>query len=296
LIPNTPTPNGPFCGDGTVQPQFNEKCDPGSGLTPVDAVGCDKDCTVASCGDGHVNAAAGEQCEDGNTNNGDGCENDCTITVPRCGDGNTDAPGEACDDGNTSNTDVCTNACTLAACGDGFIREGIETCDDGNNLACGTCSSGCGAATPAAVASGLIFAAAGANLVDDPLNRDTFTVDDGVGTVVTFEFTNGTPATGNIPITFLATDTNNAMASKIVTAINGTGLKITATGVLGIVVLTHQQKTSNGNKTITETVATPNFGVFGMSGGQAGDCVTGNGCSVDDDCASHVCQANNTCQ
>ena len=246
------------------------------------------------CGDGHVNAAV-EACDDSNTINGDGCESNCTLTVtppPTCGDGSTDA-GEACDDGNSSNTDACTNACAIAACGDGFIREGVEVCDDRNNLVCGTCSLGCGIVTPAAAATGLIFAAAGANLVDG----DAFTLDDGVGTVKTFEFTNATPAAGNIQITFAAADNNNAMANKIATLINGAGLKINAAfdatpgSVIGIVTLAHQQKTSNGSKAISENVATPNFGVFGMGGGQAGDCVTGNGCSVDDDCASHSCTA-----
>ncbi|MEN8232640.1 MAG: DUF4215 domain-containing protein, partial [Thermodesulfobacteriota bacterium] len=50
-------------------------------------------CTVTPppapvCGDGNVDA--GEQCDDGNSTNGDGCESDCTITpppAPVCGDG-----------------------------------------------------------------------------------------------------------------------------------------------------------------------------------------------------------------
>ena len=36
-------------------------------------------------------------------------------------------------------------------------------------------------------------------------------------------------------------------------------------------------------------MTTPNFQTFGMAGGQAGDCDTGDGCKTADDCTSHVC-------
>ncbi len=38
---------------------------------------CDEDCTIARCGDGTVNASAGESCDDGNVLAGDGCNADC---------------------------------------------------------------------------------------------------------------------------------------------------------------------------------------------------------------------------
>ena len=45
-------------------------------------------------------------------------------------------PGEECDDGNNDNTDGCVDNCRLATCGDGHIQQGVETCDEGaGNLA-----------------------------------------------------------------------------------------------------------------------------------------------------------------
>ena len=50
---------------------------------------------------------------------------------PECGNGDTEE-GEECDDGNTSNTDGCTNDCKSSSCGDGFKQHG-EWCDDGED-------------------------------------------------------------------------------------------------------------------------------------------------------------------
>ncbi|HRI68180.1 MAG TPA: proprotein convertase P-domain-containing protein, partial [Polyangium sp.] len=52
-------------------------------------------CNPAFCGDGTVNGA--ETCDDANMMNGDGCDNNCTISA--CGNG-IPAGMEACDDGN----------------------------------------------------------------------------------------------------------------------------------------------------------------------------------------------------
>ncbi|MBI5508374.1 MAG: hypothetical protein HY903_06445 [Deltaproteobacteria bacterium] len=60
-----------FCGDRRVQAR--ETCDTGH-----DSPGCDVDCTAPSCGDGHINHAAGESCDDGGTLAGDGCAAACT--------------------------------------------------------------------------------------------------------------------------------------------------------------------------------------------------------------------------
>ncbi|MFC1608550.1 SdrD B-like domain-containing protein [Patescibacteria group bacterium] len=62
------------------------------------------------CGDGNVDA--GEQCDDGNNANGDGCSVTCTIekTTPYCGDGNVDE-SEKCDDGNNVDGDGCSATC-----------------------------------------------------------------------------------------------------------------------------------------------------------------------------------------
>ncbi|MFH1759089.1 MAG: DUF4215 domain-containing protein [Patescibacteria group bacterium] len=60
------------CGDGEVN-QPEEECDEGT----ADTATCDRDCTLVACGDNHVNTVAGEQCDDGNTNNNDGCSASC---------------------------------------------------------------------------------------------------------------------------------------------------------------------------------------------------------------------------
>ena len=61
------------CGNGITDP--GEQCDAGFLATAL----CDLDCTVVLCGDGLVNVVAGEQCDDGNTIDGDGCRNTCTL-------------------------------------------------------------------------------------------------------------------------------------------------------------------------------------------------------------------------
>jgi cysteine-rich repeat protein len=65
-------------------------------------------------------------------------------------------PGEECDDGNHEDKDGCTNACTCAACGDGVLHifattppngmcppAPIEECDDGNLVSGDGCSATC---------------------------------------------------------------------------------------------------------------------------------------------------------
>jgi cysteine-rich repeat protein len=60
------------------------------------------------CGDGTTNA--GEECDDGNTDNADNCSNLCVI-ADGCADGNLDA-GEQCDDNNVIAGDGCSSTCT----------------------------------------------------------------------------------------------------------------------------------------------------------------------------------------
>jgi cysteine-rich repeat protein len=54
------------CGDGVHG--GDEGCDDGN---PDDGDGCDTNCTPTACGNGIV--TAGEQCDDGNVVDGDGC-------------------------------------------------------------------------------------------------------------------------------------------------------------------------------------------------------------------------------
>jgi hypothetical protein len=67
------SPNTPVCGNGVVEEA--EACDD-AGVSAA----CNADCTVAACGDGIGNAAAGEMCDDGNGSATDLC--DACMPVP----------------------------------------------------------------------------------------------------------------------------------------------------------------------------------------------------------------------
>jgi cysteine-rich repeat protein len=120
------------------------------------------------CGDGILNVAEG--CDDGNRDNGDGCNRICQIdanwacpTPGRpcqdlriCGNGLLTSD-ETCDDGNTKDGDGCSKDCQrieegfecrvpgrrcTPKCGDSRII-GNETCDDGNDKSDDGCGSTC---------------------------------------------------------------------------------------------------------------------------------------------------------
>jgi cysteine-rich repeat protein len=138
----TVQPHQAACGDGTLD--AGEECDDGN---TANGDGCDATCNneaghTCGCGDGIVQE--GEQCDDGNTTAGDGCSATCT-SEPVCGDGHQD-PGEQCDDGNTDNNDACRNDCTLcpstSVCGNGLVESG-EACDDGNTVDGDGCRNDC---------------------------------------------------------------------------------------------------------------------------------------------------------
>ncbi len=66
----------------------------------------------AVCGDGKVEGR--EQCDDGNPDNGDGCELDCKVTpasLVACGNGKKEG-SESCDDGNAQWGDGCEPDCS----------------------------------------------------------------------------------------------------------------------------------------------------------------------------------------
>jgi len=94
-----------------------------------------------TCGDGILDP--GEECDDANTIEEDGCLSTCRGN--RCGDGHIWAAREYCDDGNDRNTDRCVTGCRWAYCGDGYIEIGEEICDDGNELDGDDCPADCGA-------------------------------------------------------------------------------------------------------------------------------------------------------
>ena len=171
------------CG---VRGNLNGQSD-GGDLVVIDAAPGDVDSFIApsadaaACGDGVHEA--GEQCDDGNGDNGDGCSANCllevgwqcpTIGAPcerevYCGDGIVESP-ETCDDGNSMPGDGCSGTCqsepnyvcefpdpmtvpphqvciSTVVCGDGVV-EGDEACDDGTTTGLGGCSSDCSLVEP----------------------------------------------------------------------------------------------------------------------------------------------------
>ncbi len=110
-----------LCGNGMLDP--GEACDDAG-----ESAKCNADCTPA-CGDGTVDAAAGEECDDGNSRDGDCCAATCMFepAASRCGDGNLCNGDETCD-----GTGLCQLGTPLE-------------CDDGNVYTVDSCdsSSGC---------------------------------------------------------------------------------------------------------------------------------------------------------
>jgi cysteine-rich repeat protein len=129
-----------FCGDGVTN--NGELCDPSD--PQFGAARCNTDCTPTHCGDGKLDTAAGEQCDDGNNLNADGCSATCVLE--RCRNGVLD-PGEQCD-GALGQQPCNTQTCLQEICGNG-IRDndnatGVhEQCDDGNIADGDGCSATC---------------------------------------------------------------------------------------------------------------------------------------------------------
>lgn len=144
----------PLCGNGLVDPNAGEDCDPGQ----VDSLGCNSNmagafsCKAARCGDGYVNLAAGEKCDSGGMDspqcNGKIC------TFPVCGDNYINpAAGEQCES-NGRDTQTCNGsnagslACHSPSCGDGYINTAFtpggelapEQCDNAGGVDSITCN------------------------------------------------------------------------------------------------------------------------------------------------------------
>jgi len=170
-----PNPYLGICGNGAIEPAFDEECDEGEGNG--DAAACTEECQLSVCGDGLVRSGveecdlgalnsdegdctlnctikecgdgivqSGEACDDGSFNrwppNGQGgCSIYC-VNLPECGNGAVEE-GEACDDGNADDEDGCLSTCISSSCGDGLVQEGVEECDDGNSADDDLCPSTC---------------------------------------------------------------------------------------------------------------------------------------------------------
>ena len=144
-------------------------CDPPASAAP-DGTACGAGliclgagCVTSACGDGFADPARGEDCDDGNTTDGDGCDNDCTFTCSAdadCADADVcdgletcSAPGtsaSACAEGSAPPAGtscgsglLCSGgACVAARCGDTFVT-GTEQCDDGNTTDGDGCENDC---------------------------------------------------------------------------------------------------------------------------------------------------------
>ncbi len=92
-----------------------------------------------------LQTALGEQCDDGNRVNGDGCSADCKFErTYDCGDGILNPSTEQCDTGagNANLPSTCRPTCIYPYCGDGIL-DFNEVCDDGNKLNGDGCSALC---------------------------------------------------------------------------------------------------------------------------------------------------------
>ncbi len=116
LMPNScvsmnPCLGAPMCTVVMVNKQTGQKCVAGPPVADGTACGMGLicvagTCKMSACGDGIVDKNAGEQCEPPNTNT---CDAQCHLK-PVCGNGMREN-GEQCDDGNTVNLDGCSATC-----------------------------------------------------------------------------------------------------------------------------------------------------------------------------------------
>jgi cysteine-rich repeat protein len=153
---------GTDCTVGGAGGEVNVQTDPSTGVITLT-------CVPNQMGNGIMDP--GEQCDDANTTNGDGCSStgqiepgftcagepsDCAPAAQVMGNGTVEPP-EQCDDGDTTNGDGCTStgqvepgftcsAGSPSVCGpvppnmgNGIIDPG-EECDDGNNLSGDGCN------------------------------------------------------------------------------------------------------------------------------------------------------------
>ena len=149
---DTPNPGGEYKAWATPVEDYDASADRFHGFVPryskTDNFKVRSVVSQPVCGNGIVEE--GEQCDDGNTVNGDGCSSTCQTEVPPpppvCGNGVVEA-GEQCDDGNTLNGDGCSATCQLETpnlCGNGVVDAG-EQCDEGaaNGAVGGDCTADC---------------------------------------------------------------------------------------------------------------------------------------------------------
>lgn len=130
------------CGNGVVETP--EACDGDGAGAGGETATCNANCTTSACGDGKLNVTAGEQCEDGNTVDGDGCDSTCQfdggpdfdgdgipdfVDTDDDGDGIDDADDNCPVDANDDQTDTDDDG-TGDACDDDDDADGVADADD----------------------------------------------------------------------------------------------------------------------------------------------------------------------
>lgn len=105
------------CGNHIVEPESGEICD------PPEPGACSDDCKSRLVCGNHI-VDPGEQCDDGNRDNGDGCSSTCQFEL--CGNGMLD-PHEECD-GLLGLQPCNQQICRFEFCGDGITNR-EEQCD-----------------------------------------------------------------------------------------------------------------------------------------------------------------------
>jgi cysteine-rich repeat protein len=128
------------CGNGCIEP--GEECDDAD---TANGDGCDEDCAEENCWNCSTGQVTGDSipavCEGGGPSQ---CEEDASCS--ECGNNEIEA-GEQCDDGDTVSQDCCSPTCQYvsggSACPNGIFCDGAETCDGSGNCNDGadpTCS------------------------------------------------------------------------------------------------------------------------------------------------------------
>ena len=146
-------------GGGANDCQIDSQCDPNSSsssfsVSSPESCNFDGDCPGEEvclegrcfssvvrdtfCGNGIKNP--GEECEDGNRDNGDGCDSNCkeeslVASASMCGNGLLE-DREECDDTNVRDNDGCSSTCLLeiGICGDGVVQTLLgEHCENSSH-------------------------------------------------------------------------------------------------------------------------------------------------------------------
>ncbi len=129
------TSDGDCCTSSCTVVAAGTACDDGDACTPADTCDGAGACMGggSTCGDGVLDAACGEQCDDGNTSDGDCCDGSCRfeIAAMACPD-----DGNICTDDVCDGAGVCLHVNNQAPCDDG------DACTVGDSCLLGTCNSG----------------------------------------------------------------------------------------------------------------------------------------------------------